>query len=105
LDEFEKDSQMCIEFGRHGCKSNSDSNTISMEWFLRILRESINPRNRVYAPHQIPLVEKSDGQMTHRDLQAGRAQDKMAPIPTAPLPQGALRIANLGYLSIPVLTD
>lgn len=45
----------------------------------------------------------SDGQLTHLDLQAGRAQDKTAPMQTAPLPVGALRIADLGYLSIPVL--
>jgi len=43
--------------------------------------------------------------MTHLDLQAGRAQDKTAPMQTAPLPQGALRIADLGYLAIPVLAE
>ena len=47
----------------------------------------------------------TDGQLTHLDLQAGRAQDKTAPMQTAPLPKGALRIADLGYLSIPVLAD
>ena len=41
--------------------------------------------------------------MTHLDLQAGRAQDKTAPMQTAPLPPGALRLADLGYFSIPVL--
>lgn len=45
----------------------------------------------------------SDGQLTHLDLQAGRASDKTAPMQTAALPKGALRIADLGYLSIPVL--
>ena len=45
----------------------------------------------------------TDGQMTHLDLQAGRAQDKTAPMQTAPLPPGALRIADLGYLAIAVL--
>lgn len=48
-------------------------------------------------------VNMGDGQFTHLDLQAGRAQDKTAPMQTAPLPRGALRIADLGYLSIPVL--
>jgi Transposase DDE domain len=48
-------------------------------------------------------VNMRDGQFTHLDLQAGRAQDKTAPMQTAPLPPGALRIADLGYLSIPVL--
>ena len=47
----------------------------------------------------------SDGQMTHLDLQAGRAQDKTAPMQTTLLPIGALRIADLGYLSIPVLAE
>jgi hypothetical protein len=47
----------------------------------------------------------TDGQLTHLDLQAGRAQDKTAPMQTAALPTGALRIADLGYLSIPVLAD
>lgn len=47
----------------------------------------------------------SDGQMTHLDLQAGRAQDKTAPMQTATLPKGALRIADLGYLSLPVFAD
>jgi len=50
-------------------------------------------------------VNLSDGQLTHLDLQAGRAQDKTAPMQTAPLPAGALRLADLGYLSIPVLAD
>ena len=47
----------------------------------------------------------SDGHLTHLDLQAGRAQDKTAPMQTAPLPKGALRIADLGYLAIPVLAE
>jgi hypothetical protein len=47
----------------------------------------------------------TDGQITHLDLQAGRAQDKTAPMQTAALPQGALRLADLGYLAIPVLAD
>lgn len=47
----------------------------------------------------------NDGQLTHLDLQAGRAQDKTAPMQTAPLPKGALRIADLGYLAIPVLAE
>jgi hypothetical protein len=45
----------------------------------------------------------SDGQLTHLDLQAGRASDRTAPMQTTPLPPGALRMADLGYFSIPVL--
>ncbi len=48
-------------------------------------------------------VNLSDGQLTHLDLQAGRASDKTAPMQTAALPKAALRIADLGYLPIPVL--
>lgn len=43
----------------------------------------------------------SDGQLTHLDLQPGRAQDKTAPMQNAPLPAGALRLADLGYFSLP----
>lgn len=47
----------------------------------------------------------SDGHLTHLDLQAGRAQDKTAPMQTAVLPVGALRLADLGYFSIPTLAQ
>jgi hypothetical protein len=50
-------------------------------------------------------VNLTDGQLTHLDLQAGRAQDKTAPMQTTALPPGALRIADLGYFSIAVLAD
>lgn len=46
-----------------------------------------------------------DGALTHLDLQAGRASDKTAPMQTAALPKGALRIADLGYFSVPVLAE
>lgn len=45
----------------------------------------------------------SDGQLTHLDLQAGRAQDRSAPMQTALLPRGALRLADLGYFAVPTL--
>jgi hypothetical protein len=48
-------------------------------------------------------VNVSTGQLTHLDLQPGRAQDKTAPMQTAPLPAGSLRIADLGYFAVPVL--
>lgn len=47
----------------------------------------------------------TDGQLTHLDLQAGRTHDQTAPMQTAPLPAGALRIADLGYFSVPVLAE
>ena len=45
-------------------------------------------------------VNYSTGQVTHLDLQAGRTQDKTAPMQHAPLPVGALRLADLGYFSV-----
>jgi hypothetical protein len=47
----------------------------------------------------------TDGQLPHLDLQAGRAQDRTAPIQNAALPKGALRLADLGYLTIPQLAE
>ncbi len=47
----------------------------------------------------------STGQITHLDLQAGRAQDKTAPMQTTPLPAGALRLADLGYFAVSVLRE
>ncbi len=44
----------------------------------------------------------STGQVTHLDLQAGRAQDKTAPMQQARLPLGALRLADLGYFGLTV---
>lgn len=45
----------------------------------------------------------STGQLTHLDLQAGRSQDRAAPMQTNVLPHGALRLADLGYFAIPTL--
>src|SRR5207253_8773443 len=39
----------------------------------------------------------------HLDLQAGRAPDRSAPMQTAVLPRGALRLADLGYFAVPTL--
>jgi len=47
----------------------------------------------------------STGAVTHLDLQAGRAQDKTAPMQLAPLPAGALRLADLGYFAVSTLMD
>ncbi len=47
-------------------------------------------------------VNLTAGQLTHLDWQAGRASDKTAPMQTAALPIGALRIADLGYLCLPL---
>jgi hypothetical protein len=84
-----------------------DSTTIALPAALASLWSGCNdtpgtPEAALKAQVQFNL---SDGQLTHLDLQAGRAQDKTAPMQSAPLPAGALRIADLGYLSIPVLAE
>jgi hypothetical protein len=43
------------------------------------------------------------GQLTRVDLQNGRAADGAAPAQAAPLPPGALRLADLGYFNLDVL--
>lgn len=43
------------------------------------------------------------GQLSQLVLQAGAAQDRNAPLQTSALPPGALRLADLGYFSLPVL--
>lgn len=43
------------------------------------------------------------GQLRHLLLQAGVTQDRAAPLQSSSLPAGALRLADLGYFSVPVL--
>ena len=43
------------------------------------------------------------GALSQVILQAGRAQDRNAPVQYAALPAGALRLADLGYFNLPVL--
>jgi hypothetical protein len=50
-------------------------------------------------------VNVSDGQLTHLDLQAGRTSDRSAPMQTAALPAGSLRLADLGYYSLPTWVE
>jgi hypothetical protein len=45
------------------------------------------------------------GQLSQLVLQPGAAQDRDAPIQTTRLPPGALRLADLGYFSLPVLAE
>ncbi len=42
-----------------------------------------------------------DGECLHLDLQAGRDSDRTAPMQRVQLPAGALRLADLGYYSLP----
>jgi hypothetical protein len=50
-------------------------------------------------------VNMTTGQLLHLDLQAGRAQDRTAPMQREALARGALRIADLGYFSVPALGE
>ncbi len=45
------------------------------------------------------------GQLSQLVLQPGAAQDRDAPIQSTPLPPGTLRLADLGYFSLPVLAE
>lgn len=44
------------------------------------------------------------GQLNQIILQAGRAADRNAPVQQTALPAGALRLADLGYFNLPVMT-
>jgi len=46
-----------------------------------------------------------NGSITDLELQAGRGQDRNCQMQHAPLPSGALRLADLGYFSLPVLSE
>jgi hypothetical protein len=48
-------------------------------------------------------LDYSTGSLNQVILQDGRAQDRNAPIQQTALPAGALRLADLGYFSLPVL--
>jgi len=48
-------------------------------------------------------IDMAGGRLSGPYLQAGRAHDRTADIQTAPLPSGALRLADLGYWSLAVL--
>jgi Transposase DDE domain len=50
-------------------------------------------------------LDYSTGSLNQVILQDGRAQDRNAPIQQTALPAGALRLADLGYFSLPVLAD
>jgi len=48
-------------------------------------------------------LEWRTGTLSGPDLQAGRSHDQAAPLQTASLPVGALRLADLGYFDLDVL--
>lgn len=50
-------------------------------------------------------LDLRSGALAGPALEAGRAQDRASPLQTAPLPAGALRLADLGYFSLEVLAD
>lgn len=50
-------------------------------------------------------VDYSKGSLQGPLLQAGRAHDQNSPLPTTPLPSGALHLADLGYFKLDTLRD
>ncbi len=50
-------------------------------------------------------VDFSKGSLQGPLLQAGRAHDQNSPLPTMPLPKGALHLADLGYFKLDTLRD
>lgn len=50
-------------------------------------------------------LDISSGTLYGPSLQDGRSQDRSSPLQRAPLPPGALRLADLGYFSLDVLRD
>jgi len=50
-------------------------------------------------------MDFSQGSLQGPLLQAGRAHDQNSPLPTSPLPAGALHLADLGYFKLETLRD
>ncbi len=46
-----------------------------------------------------------EGALTHLELRPGKEHDRKAPLEEDPLPAGALRLADLGYFSLPHLRE
>src|SRR5438309_1398075 len=63
------------------------------------------PKNTAAAAKLQPRLYLSTGTLLGPLLQAGRAHDRSSPVQHTPVPSGALRIADQGYFSLPVLAD
>lgn len=84
-----------------------DSTTITLPDALVELWQGSgeNGSNQTVAGLKVQVQwDYNSGQLSQLVLQDGCAQDRDAPLQDAPLPAGALRLADLGYFSLPVLT-
>jgi hypothetical protein len=83
-----------------------DSTTITLpDALVEIWQGSgANRSNETVAGLKVQVQwDYNSGQLSQVVLQDGCAQDRDAPVQHAPLPAGALRLADLGYFSLPVL--
>jgi hypothetical protein len=64
------------------------------------------PQNRTVAGLKVQVQwDYVSGHLSQLLLQDGIAQDRNSPLQTSALPPGALRLADMGYFSLPVLAD
>jgi hypothetical protein len=83
-----------------------DSTTITLPDVLRDLwpGSGANAANPTRAGLKVQVQwDYASGRLSQVILQAGTAQDRAAPTQHTALPPGALRLADLGYFSLPVL--
>jgi hypothetical protein len=85
-----------------------DSTTITLPDVLVAVWQGSgeNGSNATVAGLKVQLQwDYNSGHLSQLVLQDGCAQDRDAPVQRAPLPAGALRLADLGYFSLPVLAQ
>jgi hypothetical protein len=82
-----------------------DSTTITLpEALAELWRGCGNASGTGQAALKVQVqFDYSRGTLSQIVLQDGRAQDRNAPVQSATLPKGALRLADLGYFSLPIL--
>jgi len=83
-----------------------DTTTIGLPPALADFFPGCGGRGGPTAALKVPLrLELRRGGLEVSDLQPGRGCDLAGPLPHAPLPAGSLRLADLGYYSLPALQE
>jgi Transposase DDE domain len=83
-----------------------DSTTISLPPALAELFPGCGGSSGPTAALKVPLrLELRSGALEVSELQPGRRCDLAGPLPHAPLPEGSLRLADLGYYSLEALQE
>lgn len=84
-----------------------DSTVISLPSVLAALWPGLgNNRGQATASLKVQLrLNFSNGELDRMHLGPGREQDRHSPVHRAPLPRGALRLADLGYFDLVCLAD